>query len=96
MPRVLVVDDEPGVQESLRMLLKRDFDVSTAGDVTAALRIIDAESPHLILLDLLMPGRNGMELLPTDHSYDYSSPNQRFVANANPSRQQGKASLPSC
>ena len=63
MPRVLVVDDEPGVQESLRMLLKRDFDVSTAGDVTEALQLIDAEPPHLILLDLLMPGRNGIELL---------------------------------
>jgi DNA-binding NtrC family response regulator len=63
MPRVLVVDDEPGVQESLRMLLKQDCEVLTAGDVDAALRVIDAEPPHLILLDLLMPGRNGIELI---------------------------------
>ena len=63
MPRVLVVDDEPGVQESLRMLLRQDCDVVTAGDVDAALRVIDAELPQLILLDLLMPGRNGIELL---------------------------------
>ncbi len=45
------------------MLLKEDCDVVTAGDVDAALRVIDAENPHLILLDLLMPGRNGIELL---------------------------------
>ena len=59
----MVVDDEPGIQESLRMLLKRDCDVVTAGDVDSALQAIDAEVPDLILLDLLMPGRNGIELL---------------------------------
>jgi DNA-binding NtrC family response regulator len=63
MTRVLVVDDELGVQESLRLLLKQEFEVTTAGDVDAALRAIATETPDLILLDLLMPGRNGMELL---------------------------------
>ncbi|MEE2674073.1 MAG: sigma-54 dependent transcriptional regulator [Myxococcota bacterium] len=63
MPRVLVVDDEPGVQESLRMLLKQDCEVVTAGDVDTALAAIEAQLPQLILLDLLMPGRNGIELL---------------------------------
>ena len=63
MPRVLVVDDEPGVRESLRMLLKQECEVVTAGDVDSALHAIEAEPPQLILLDLLMPGRNGMELL---------------------------------
>ena len=63
MTRVLVVDDELGVQESLRLLLKQEFEVTTAGDVDTALRAIETETPDLILLDLLMPGRNGMELL---------------------------------
>jgi DNA-binding NtrC family response regulator len=62
-PRILVVDDEPGVRESLRMLLKAEFEVETAGDVNSALKIIDSAPPRLVLLDLLMPGRNGMELL---------------------------------
>jgi DNA-binding NtrC family response regulator len=64
MPRVLVVDDEPGVQESLRMLLKQEFEVETAASVDAALQSIGESAPDLILLDLLMPGRNGLELLP--------------------------------
>jgi DNA-binding NtrC family response regulator len=63
MARVLVVDDEPGVQESLRMLLKQECEVTTAGDLDGALAAIDREAPDLVVIDLLMPGRNGMELL---------------------------------
>ncbi len=63
MARVLVVDDEPGVQESLRMLLKGDCQVETASSVDAAIEAVDAHPPDLILLDLVMPGRSGMELL---------------------------------
>ena len=63
MPRILVVDDEPGVRESLRMLLKSEADVSIAGDVEAALREISLATPDLILLDLVMPGRSGLDLL---------------------------------
>ena len=63
MPRILVVDDEAGVQESLRMLLKDDCEVATAASVDAALRAIADAPPDLILLDLVMPGRGGLELL---------------------------------
>ena len=63
MQRVLVVDDEPGVQESLRMLLKREFEVATAGDVESALRSIASDPPDLILLDIMMPGPSGLDLL---------------------------------
>ncbi len=45
------------------MLLKQECEVVTAGDLDAAVRSIDTQVPHLVLLDLLMPGRNGMELL---------------------------------
>jgi len=69
MPRILVVDDEPGVQESLRMLLKSEGDVVIAGDADAALREVAIATPDLVLLDLVMPGRSGLELLAelTDH-----------------------------
>jgi len=63
MPRVLVVDDEPGVRESLRMLLKNDCDVITADGVDEGLRAIVDTPPDLILLDLVMPGRSGFDLL---------------------------------
>ena len=63
MPRILVVDDEPGVQESLRMLLKSDGDVAIAGDAESALREIALATPDVVLLDLVMPGRSGLDLL---------------------------------
>ncbi len=63
MSRVLVVDDEVGVRESLRMLLKGDCEVVVASDVAAALRSIGEAPPDLILLDLVMPGRSGLDLL---------------------------------
>ncbi len=63
MPRILVVDDEPGVQQSLHMLLKTEGDIAIAGDVEGALREISLATPDAILLDLVMPGRSGLDLL---------------------------------
>src|SRR5712691_5331840 len=61
--RVLVVDDEPGVRESVRILLSSDYDVATVASGDAALDAILRERPHLVLLDIIMPGMDGMELL---------------------------------
>ena len=63
MARVLVVDDEPGVRESLRMILRGECDVELAGSVDEALARLREDPPDLVLLDLVMPGRSGFELL---------------------------------
>jgi DNA-binding NtrC family response regulator len=63
MPRVLVVDDEAAVRESLRMLLKGECEVEVAHDVDSALLAISKSAPDLILLDVVMPRRSGLELL---------------------------------
>ncbi len=63
MRRLLVVDDEMGVQESLRMLFKDQYDVLVASGVEEALERVAHDSPDLVLLDLVMPGRSGMDCL---------------------------------
>jgi DNA-binding NtrC family response regulator len=61
--RVLVVDDERGVRESLRMLLGTDCTVTEASSVDEALVAVASAPPDLVLLDLVMPGRSGFDLL---------------------------------
>ena len=63
VPRVLVVDDEAGVRESVRMVLRGECEVVGAESVEAALRALDASRVDLVVLDLVMPGRDGFALL---------------------------------
>jgi DNA-binding response OmpR family regulator len=64
MPRVLVVDDEPDAVELLQeFLAAKGYEVLTATGGEEALRIVREERPHLILLDVRMPGMNGLEVL---------------------------------
>ncbi|HTU00234.1 MAG TPA: response regulator [Candidatus Sulfotelmatobacter sp.] len=64
MPRVLVVDDERSSVELLQAFLEeKGYEVIVAYNGEEALRQVKAERPHLILLDIRMPGMNGMEVL---------------------------------
>ncbi len=60
---VLVVDDELGPRESLRMILKPLYDVHTAANGQEALDCIQKEKIDLITLDIKMPGLSGMDVL---------------------------------
>ena len=64
MPRVLVVDDEPDAVELLQeFLASKGYDVLSALNGEDALQKVKADRPHLILLDVRMPGMNGLEVL---------------------------------
>ena len=62
-PTVLIVDDERGPRESLRMILRTRFEVRAASDAGEALRALEAHPVALMTLDLNMPGMQGDELL---------------------------------
>ncbi len=60
--RVLVVDDEPVVTDVVQRYLARDgFDVKTAADGEAALRLAREWDPELVVLDLMLPKVDGLE-----------------------------------
>lgn len=63
--KVLVTDDEPAIRRLLRGALERGgYAVVEAGDARAALASLDIDKPDAVLLDLGLPDRDGMELIP--------------------------------
>lgn len=63
MKHILIVDDELGTRESLRQVFARDYRVSLAGDAASALQCLGREPVDLVLLDIMMPDRDGLSLL---------------------------------
>jgi len=61
--RILVVDDEMGPRESLRMILKPRHDIATADSGEAALQTLKTFHPDLMFMDIKMPQMDGIELL---------------------------------
>ena len=63
-PRVLVVDDDSGVREFLgRVLTRAGYDVLFAADGEEGLARIEREAVHLVITDLVMPQRDGLEVV---------------------------------
>ncbi|MBI2361469.1 MAG: sigma-54-dependent Fis family transcriptional regulator [Deltaproteobacteria bacterium] len=60
---LLIVDDEAGVRESIRLIFGKQLRVVEASSSDEAIRKIRQESPDVILLDILMPGTDGLETL---------------------------------
>ena len=64
MRRVLVVDDEPHIRTVLRGYLEADgFAVTEAADGESALSALRESQPDLVLLDVMLPGIDGLEVL---------------------------------
>jgi DNA-binding NtrC family response regulator len=62
-PLLLAVDDEMGVRESLKMVFCKDYRLLEAESVKAAIRKVQEEKPEIVLLDVLMPKTDGIEIL---------------------------------
>jgi DNA-binding response OmpR family regulator len=63
MTKIMVVEDEENIASTLKYNLVREgYDVMTTGDGRRALEIFKQEKPDLVILDLMLPGMNGLDL----------------------------------
>lgn len=70
MARILVIDDDSAVRAAIQMVLEREgFQVNAAGDGPAGIRLVAAEDFDLLLVDLFMPGMDGLETIRQVHRH---------------------------
>ena len=63
LPRILVVDDEPGMLRSVERVLGQNYHVAGTRVPTEAVELVDTFGPDLAILDVRMPGMDGFELM---------------------------------
>lgn len=85
--KILVVDDEPVFLDLLRIRLEsKGYEVDTASSGKEALRKVRRERPDAVLLDILMPKVNGLDILKEIRSYDKRLPVFMVTAFSNEER----------
>ena len=63
-PRILVIDDEAAIRDSLKMILEyEDYDFLGASSGPEGAAMVKRDAPDLVILDIKMPGMNGLETL---------------------------------
>jgi len=62
-PTILVCDDEPGIRAAIRLVLERDYELVFAADGEEALELLNNHHADLILLDIKLPKKDGLEVL---------------------------------
>ncbi len=82
-PSILVIDDEMGILDVLRILLKGEgFDVTTAQGGKAGLEALKAAAPDIVLTDIKMPGISGTDILASVRDQDPETPVILMTAQA--------------
>jgi len=61
---ILLIEDEPNIIEAIRFILSRDgWHVQVHSDGTSAAEAVRAKTPDLVILDVMLPGRSGFDIL---------------------------------
>jgi two-component system nitrogen regulation response regulator NtrX len=74
-PKILVIDDDAGIRESLKMTLEYDgYEVIGAATGPEGLNLVERDAPDLVLLDVKMPGMDGFDVMSRLHSMQSDLP----------------------
>ncbi|MGE0041190.1 MAG: sigma-54-dependent transcriptional regulator [Vicinamibacterales bacterium] len=74
-PRILVIDDEAAIRDSLRMILEYEgYEVLVAATGEEGAALVEREAPDLVFLDIKMPGMDGLEVLQRLHHLVEATP----------------------
>jgi len=68
--KILIVDDEPGCREALKIILKNKYNIVVTDNGIDAIELIKQGGFHLIILDIIMPKINGIEVLKRIREFD--------------------------
>ena len=93
--RILLIDDDPRVRASLKMVLEPIYDILQASDGHEGLDVFRKDEPDLILLDVILPGTDGLAVLQTLRrrnraGTDHRSPNYSGASRRNSSSEYGR------
>ncbi len=72
--RVLLIDDEARVRASLKAVLEPTYETIQASDAQEGLELFRKEAPHLVLLDVILPGTDGLSVLQSIRAEDRTAP----------------------
>ena len=61
--RILICDDEPALRELMRIALVGDYEFEEAGTVAEAIEVAERFRPHVVLVDVMMPGGSGLDVV---------------------------------
>ena len=74
-PRILVIDDEAAIRDSLKMILEyEDYDFLGASSGPEGIAMVKRDAPDLVVMDIKMPGMNGLETLAEIRKVDEAIP----------------------
>ncbi|OJT17089.1 hypothetical protein BO221_47630 [Archangium sp. Cb G35] len=90
MKRLLVVDDDPDILESLTMLLESRYAVTPAEDGNAALELLGEQTFDAVVLDLMLPVLNGTRVLQELRQRGHTVPVILISAHQELDRQEGR------
>src|SRR5262245_49447974 len=82
--KILIVDDDPGILSMLQLMLRLEgYDAIVCGDPQLVVDTMTRETPHLVLLDALMPGLDGIQVLEAVRARALTTPVLLVTGNAN-------------